>query len=238
VNAWTLNVAGGGIISEAAAHGPVINSNLALAGTANFGLGKTFYSEAHPIVLLGQTVIEAGDPIAYADRLVTNPAPLAGTPTKARNILQIEVVFDELVANESNESLARAAGYSLASPNVGANAGVTDLASAVPYRGGGIKLPMLPEAPGGYHDVPVAGSTAILIQAYPATHGSDLVRSSCSRGYAPPFNDADGKLLLVRQDQPPLRCPYRPLQETMLRFFGDAFEGRVPVVVGFPIPSR
>jgi dienelactone hydrolase len=238
VKAWTLNVGGGGVISEAAAHGPVINTNLALAGTVNFGLGKTLYSEAHPVVVLGQTLIEAGDPIAYADRLVTKPAPLAGTPTKARNILQIEVLFDELVANEANEALARAAGYALASPNVGLNAGVADLATHAPYPGGGIKLPILPEAQGGYHDVPVAGSTAILIQASPAEHGADLVRAKCNRTYRLPFNGNDGKLDLTRQAPTPITCPYRALQDTMVRFFGDAFEGRAPVVTGFAAPTR
>ena len=238
VKAWTLNVGGGGIISEAAAHGPAINSNLALAGTVNFGFGAALYTEAHPVVVIGQTLIEAGDPIAYAQHLVTAPAALAGTPTKARNILQIEVIFDELVANEANESLARAAGYALASPNVGLNSGISDLATRAPYRGGGIKLPILPEAPDGYHDVPVAGSTAILIQASPAQHGSDLVRAKCNRIYKLPFNTPEGKLELTRQDPAPITCPYRSLQDTMVRFFGDAFDGRVPVVAGFAPPSR
>lgn len=238
VNAWTFNVGGGGVISEAAAHGPVINSNLALAGTVNFGFGATLYTEAHPVVVLAQTLIEAGDPIAFADRLVTKPAPLAGAPTKARNILQISVVFDALVANEANEALARAAGYGLASPNVGLNSGVADLATLTPYRGGGIKLPILPEAAGGYHDVPVAGSTAILIQAAPAQHGEDLVRAKCERTYRIPYNAPDGKLDLTAQAPEAITCPYRGLQDTMLRFFGDAFEGRVPVVTGFPVPTR
>jgi dienelactone hydrolase len=238
VKAWTLNVAGGGIISEAAAHGPVINTNLSLAGTVNFGFGAALYTEAHPVVVVGQTLIEAGDPIAYAQHLVTSPAPLAGAPTKPRNILQIEVLFDELVANEANESLARAAGYALASPNVGLNAGVSDLGTHAPYRGGGIKLPILPEAPGGYHDVPVAGSTAILIQASPAQHGQDLITAKCERQYQPPFNAPDGKLELTRVPPEAIPCPYRELQATMVRFLGDAFEGRVPVVAGFAAPSR
>ena len=238
VNAWTFNVGGGGVVSEAGAHGPVINSNLALAGTVNFGFGATLYSEAHPVVVIAQTLIEAGDPIAYAEHLVMKPAPLAGAPTKARNILQISVVFDELVANEANEALARAGGYALASPNVGLNSGLSNLVTRTTYRGGGIKLPILPAAPSGYHDVPQAGSTAILIQASPAQHGEDLVRAKCERGYVLPFNDADGKLVLTRQAPKPLTCPYRALQETMVGFFGDAFAGRVPIVKGFATPVR
>jgi hypothetical protein len=188
--------------------------------------------------VLAQTLIEAGDPIAFADRLVMKPAPLAGAPTKARNILQISVLFDALVANEANEALARAAGYSLASPNVGLNSGMADLATLAPYRGGSIKLPILPEAPAGYHDVPVAGSTAILIQAAPAQHGEDLVRAKCERTYRIPYNAPDGKLDLTAQAPEAIACPYRGLQDTMLRFFGDAFGDRVPVVTGFPVPAR
>lgn len=194
LKAWTLNVAGAGFVYECAAHGPVTNSNLPLAGTVNFGFGAAAYTEAHPVVVTAQAIAEAGDPIAYASRLVKSPAPLAGAPTGPRNILQIEVLFDELVSNECNEALARAAGYGMASPNVGPNAGIADLASRKTYPGGGIKLEVLPAAPDGYHDVPKAGVTAILVQASPAHHGADLVRSKGTRSYRIPFNKPDGKL--------------------------------------------
>ena len=86
--------------------------------------------------------------------------------------------------------------------------------------------------------MPVAGSTAILIQAAPAQHGEDLVRAKCERTYRIPYNAPDGKLDLTAQAPAPITCPYLGLQDTMLRFFGDAFEGRVPVVTGFPVPTR
>ena len=238
VKAWTLNVAGGGFVYECAAHGPVTNSNLPLAGTANFGFGATMYSEGHPVVVIAQTIAEAGDPIAYASRLVKSPAPLAGAPTSPRNILQIEVLFDELVSNECNEALARAAGYGMASPNVGPNAGVADLATRKPYPGGGIKLDVLPPAPDGYHDIPKPGFTAVLVQASPAHHGADLTRSKGGRSYRIPYNKPDGKLDLSLQSRVDVPCPYRALQETMVRFFGDAFDDKVPVVGGIPTPVR
>jgi len=238
VKAWTLNVGGGGIITEIGAHGPAINANLVLAASLNFGIVGAPITEAHPLVVLAQSIVEAGDPIAYAKRLVIDPAPLAGAPTPPRNVFQIEVVYDELVANEGNESLARAAGYALASPNVGPNAGMADLAARMPYRGGGIDLPILPAAPEGYHDVPKPGVTAILVQTSPAVHGHDLVRSRANRSYRIPYNAPSGRIDPALQDARPVPCPYRELQDTMLRFFGDAFEGRVPVVVGFPAPTR
>ncbi|MBS2014618.1 MAG: hypothetical protein JST00_17150 [Deltaproteobacteria bacterium] len=238
LKAWTLNVAGGGFVYECAAHGPVTNANLPLAGTANFGFGRTMYSEGHPVVVIAQTLAEAGDPIAYASRLVKSPAPLAGAPTTPRNILQIEVLYDELVANECNEALARAAGYGMASPNVGPNAGVADLATRATYPGGGIKLDILPAAPDGYRDVPKPGVTAVLVQVSPGHHGADLVRSKGGRSYRIPYNKPDGKLDLSLQSRVDVPCPYRALQETMVRFFGDAFDGKVPVVTGIAAPVR
>lgn len=239
VKAWTLNVGGGGILQEIAAHGPVVNAQLSLAGSLNFGFVGGQYSEGHPVVALGQTLAEGGDPIAYADKIVLSPTPLAGAPTKPRNVFQIEVLYDELVANEGNEALARAGGWSMATPNVGLNAGVGDLASHAPYRGGGIVLPMVDPDASGFHDTPVAGVTAIVAQVSPATHGADLHRSKSNRQYRIPFNDDKGKLVVDRlANQFDAPCPYRELQDAMVRFFDDAFAGKVPVVSGLPAPVR
>jgi dienelactone hydrolase len=240
VKAWTLNVAGGGIITEMASHGPVVNSNLSLAGSLNFGFLGGSYDEGHLVVLLGQTLAEAGDPIAYADKLVKAPMPLAGQPTQPRNVFQIEVVYDELVANEANESLARAAGFSMATPNVGPNAGSSD-GSGAPFRSGGIVLPMLPAAPAeGYKDTPIAGVTALVAQVGPAHHGADLVRSTGDRTYRLPFNSKDGKLVVDRLNASfAVPCPYRELQATMVGFFESAFAGTgAPVIAGLPAPKR
>ncbi|MBX3205283.1 MAG: hypothetical protein KF764_09450 [Labilithrix sp.] len=238
VKAWFLNVAGGGLLAEVAAHGPAINAQLSLAGALNFGFVGGQFNEGHPVVVIGQALGEGGDPIAYADKLVKSPMPLLGAPTKPRNILQIEVLYDELVANEGNEALARAAGFGMATPNVGANAGLADLASSTPFRGGGIELVQLTPDATGFHDTPVAGVTALIAQVSPAQHGGNLVRSKASRTYKIPYNAKDGRLILDRTDPSPVPCPYRELQDVMLRFFGDAFDGKVPVVSGLPAPVR
>jgi dienelactone hydrolase len=238
VKAWTLNVAGGGLLSEIGAHGPGINANLSLAGLVNFGFKGTQYTEGHALVVLGQVLAEAGDPIAYARYLVHEPAPLAGQPTTPRNIFQIEVIYDELVANEGNEALARAAGLSLATPNVGPNAGVFTLDGRA-YPGGGIVLPFVsPDEAGGFHDTPKPGITAILAQVSPAQHGADLVRSTGNRRYAVPYHKENGELSVDLGPPRPVPCPYRELQASMVGFFEDAFAGRVPVVKGLPPPTR
>lgn len=240
VKAWTLNVAGGGILIELAGHGPVVNANLSLAGSLNFGFLGGSYDEGHPVVIIGQALMDAGDPISFAERLTKSPAPLAGQPTQPRNVFQIEVLYDELVANESNEALARAAGWSLASPNVGPNAGASD-ASGTPFRGGGIVLPMLPPAPaGGYKDTPVAGATALIAQVSPAHHGANLVRGIGNRQYRIPFNTKEGKLVVDRQNATfGVPCPYRELQASMVGFFESAFAGGgAPVIADLPAPRR
>lgn len=240
VKAWTLNVAGGGVLIELAGHGPVVNANLSLAGSLNFGFLGGSYDEGHPVVVLGQTLMDGGDPISFAERLSKSPAPLAGAPTQPRNVLQIEVLYDELVANESNEALARAAGWSMASPNVGLNAGSSEKSGA-PFRSGGIVLPMLPPPPaGGYKDTPVAGATALIAQAAPAHHGADLVRGIGNRQYRIPFNSKDGKLVVDRLNGTfGVPCPYRELQASMVGFFESAFAGTgAPVIAGLPAPVR
>ncbi|HEY8077108.1 MAG TPA: hypothetical protein VIF62_23440 [Labilithrix sp.] len=238
LRAWTLNVGGGGVLVEIGAHGPAVNANVAIAGSINFGLRGAVFAEAHPLVAIGQALLEAGDPIAYADKLVLSPAPLAGAPTNPRNIFQIEVLYDELVANEGDEALARAGGWSMTTPNVGLNSGAAKL-DGTPYPGGGIVLPFLTDDGTGFHDTPKPGITAVIAQASPAHHGADLVRSKGNRQYLVPFNDELGGLSAQRvQPGFDVPCPYDALQDAMVRFFGDAFDGKVPVITGLPVPKR
>lgn len=237
VKAWFFDVGGGGLLTELAAHAPNINAQLALAGALNFGFVGAQFTEAHPVVVLGQALGEGGDPIGYADRLVTTPSPLRGAATKPRNLLLIEALYDETVSNEATESLARAGGWPLATPNLGPNAGLATLAGRAPYRGGGIKLPTVDPDGAGFHDVPKAGVTALLAQVSPATHGENMTRARGGRSAKIPFHTELGGMRLERQDAVNVPCPYRELQETMVRFFADAFDGKVPTVVGLPAPA-
>jgi hypothetical protein len=89
----------------------------------------------------------------------------------------------------------------------------------------------------GFHDTPQPGVTALLAQVSPAQHGANLVRSTGNRAYHIPFNTKDGKLSLARLNGSiRVPCPYRALQDAMVRFFDDAFAGKVPVVSGLPAP--
>lgn len=237
IKAWMLNVGGAGVLVELASHSPAISVQLAAAGTLNFGFLRNTFDEGHILVSIGQTIIEAGDPIIYATHLVTNPVALAGKETKPRNILQVEVLFDELVPNESNEALARVAGYGLAAPNVGSNAGLFDLKNPV---GNDQKVPLLEAIPDevGIHDTPKPGVTAVVVQVAPGIHGLDMVSSTASKNYDVPYRAADGTNVFHTHDKFSVRCPYREIQATMNTFFEGAFMGNVPVVAGFAAPVR
>ena len=235
VKAWALNVDGGGILQEAATHGPSIGFQLAAAGGLFFGLNGDTYDEAHPLVVLGQAIVDPGDPLTFAKFLVTSPQPVGGI-AKPRNILQTEVLYDELVANESGEALARAAGYGLAVPNVGSNAGVLDVKD-LSHRAGTVPLTdVQPDANGAIHDTPISGVTAVVVQISPAVHSEDLVSSTAKRLWAIPFTHPFSQLDTNKQYS--VRTSYRAIQATAASFFADAFAGEAPKVAGFTPPIR
>lgn len=236
LKAWALNVAGGGVFTEIGAHGPSIHAQLALAGNANFDVRSRQYSESHPLVVVGQTLSEAGDPIAYAKHIVVAPRPLVGQPTPKRNVFQTEVLYDELVADEGCEALARAGGWGLTGPNV-PNSGLADLGTKKPYRGGGIVLPEIASDNGGYRNTPEPGVTAVLVQVDGA-HGYNIVRSTGNRRFDVPYNATSGRLRL--EDKGPdfvVPCTHNVLLDAIVGFFEEAMAGQVPAVRGIP-PAR
>jgi hypothetical protein len=241
VKSWTLNVAGGGLLIETAAHGPAISALVTLAALANFGFSQNTMNEAHPMMNLLQLVAEPGDSLIFAPLLVKSPRSVKGVKVAPRNILQFEVIWDELVGNEANEALARAGGWGIATPNVGTNAGVIDFKNLA-NNPGRMSLPdVAPDASGLIHDTPLPGVTAVVVQVSPAQHGSNFVASRGKRVFAlpwavwdsaTPFNHLDvGKEFNVR-------CPYRELQATATRFFDDGFQGKVPNVSVLKAPVR
>lgn len=234
VSAWVLNVAGGGLLTDLGPYSPVISKQLGLAGGFNFAFQADVFTPAHPMVTLVQTVAELGDPIVYADAIVTHPQPLKGMATKPRNVIQTEVLFDEIVANEAGEALARAAGFALATPNVGSNAELSDLKNP---DGNPHKITFqaaTPDGAGSIHDAPVMGVTAVLVQTGPGTHGEDLVHSQGTRSFVAPWAQYDtGAPYTPLDTMYKVKCDYLGLQAMARGFFGDAFAGKVPGVSGF-----
>jgi dienelactone hydrolase len=241
VKLWTLNVGGGGLISELATHGPIVGTLLSEAAGLNFGFLEATLDESHPITNLIQGVVEPGDPLSLAGNIVLYPQPLVGQPTSPRNVLQFEVLYDEWVPNEADEALARAGGWGLASPDVGSNSGILD------YKNLGndtwrLNLPeVAPGSDGSIHDTPSQGVTAVIVQASPGTHGENMTASHGTRQYCIPFaNFSSGTPFQhLNADQYfTVPNPYLQTQQTIVRFFADGFAGKVPGVVVNQAPVR
>ena len=79
--------------------------------------------------------------------------------------------------------------------------------------------------------------TTVLVQASPATHGSNFYGRMGLRHYAIPFGGIDVGFPALSNDIP-IEQPYLELQAMAIGFFASAFAGAVPVVKGFPAPVR
>jgi hypothetical protein len=170
---------------------------------------------------------------------VKSPQPLAGQPTKPRNTLQVQAIYDELVPNEANEAIARAGGWGLGTPNVGSNAEVYDVTQTDtnPRR---TPLPDVnPDGANGIHDTPVAGVTAVLIQCSPCSHGEDMVDRNPQHDFLIPYFDDVGRPNYQRVSPGNKFVEdFLSVQAAMTGFLGDALHDQVPHVKGFAAPVR
>jgi hypothetical protein len=231
---WVLNVAGGGVLQELATNGPSVGVSLSAAASLYFGINGDVFDEGHPLVFLAQTLVDPGDPLTYANFLITDPQTIAGVKMTPRNILQIEAVYDELVSNESNEALARAGGYGLAFPNVGSNSGVLDMKDLTKRTGPVPLANVAGDSSGAIHDTPIAGTTAAVVQVSPSMHSDDFIASTVKRQWAAPFTHPFD-MVATPYD---VRTSYRAIQATAVGFLGDGFSRNVPRIAGFTAPIR
>jgi dienelactone hydrolase len=222
---FVLNVAGAGLMTELGPNSPDIANSLGAAGSLYFGFFHAQFAPGHPLVHLFQHIIDTGDPLLYASQIVNAPATVNGKANPPKNVVQIEVLWDEVVANPADEALARAAGFPLATPNAGSNAGLT-FAMASP-TGSGIS------------GVPIPAVTAVLVQAGPATHGSDLTDAMGQRVYQIPYAQfGTGSPFTALPTPVTVPEPYLGLQAMMTGFFGSSFASTAaPSVAGFPAPT-
>ncbi len=241
VKYWGLNVVGGGLLLELGAHSASIGALLNLAAGANFGFTENSLNESHALTNIVQLIADPGDPINYASLLVTRPRTIKGAAITPRNILQTSVLYDEIVANESNEALARAGGWGFATPNVGSNSGILDLKNLANNPG---RIPMMDVAPDAmmtFHDTPMMGTTAIALQISPAQHGTNITSSKGRHRFGIPYANFDGPEPFIIIDfgkEFTVRSPYREVMATFVQFYADGFAGKVPTVTVRKPPVR
>jgi len=240
IKSWIFSVGGGGFIYEAGVHGPGIGALLGAAAGLYFHFLHDRLTEFHPLVNVIQSSVESADPLLYARDLIRDPQPVASLPKTPHNVLLLECLYDELVANEAGEAWAREAGLSLVTPNVGSNANVTDLKNPSAGRWH-VSLPNVsPDSSGTIHDVPSPGLTGVVFQSGPCDHGSDWVASKGSHNYAIPYVQYDQPVLYRRLDAAfDMRNRYREIGAQFVQFLTDGLAGKVPgVSVQGPGPLR
>jgi hypothetical protein len=221
---YVLNVVGGGLMVELGSSSPFISDSLKTAGSFNYGLGKNRFTPGHPLVQTLQHVLDGGDPLLYARHVTMDPMTAGGAKLPPKNVLQIEVAWDEIVANVANEAFARAAGFPLAKPNLGSLTGLP-LASADPVNG-------------IISGVPMAGVTALVVQAGPAVHGADYYDAKATHTYAipfPRFEEADPFPKLPATID--VAQPYLDLQAASVGFIESDFAGKTPELGAFGTPK-
>ncbi|MBK7977731.1 MAG: hypothetical protein IPK07_32275 [Deltaproteobacteria bacterium] len=213
-----LNVGGGGLANYLLVNSPVEGGeNIPLIATL-FGLDLTkgYPDRWMPFVNVAQTIVEAGDSLAFAPHLVNEPLTVSGFERNSpKSVMLIEAMGDEVVPNVSNEALARAIGLDQASP----------FARAVPG------LAAVPSVVRGNRQVDGRTATAALVQQNPASHGANLENQAGRMSYQPgfPFPGSDP---FPRLTQPvAVAQPLEETQGSVLRFVRSIRAGLAEIEV-------
>jgi hypothetical protein len=154
---------GGGILDLAGAHGPTLAGFLSFALTTIYRARGTF-DRFHPVVALGSAMLDGGDPINFAPLAFDRAGlgVLEGTP---RDVVILESVGDEVLANAGTEGLAVSFGLGQLGPRY---APIMD-------------LPLV----AGPASANVRGRTGLLLAFAPATHGEVWSKTNATRKYEP-----------------------------------------------------
>ncbi|MFQ5478168.1 MAG: hypothetical protein ACE5E4_06085 [Candidatus Binatia bacterium] len=156
IKAFVLNAAGGGLLNQL-----LLNSSIGAGALDSlqriYGLDRANVLDGVSLFAsLGQTLLDAGDPITKAPHWIADP--LVGGP---RNLMLIVDHQDEVVPNQANEALAHAAELELFQPFV-ANPLVNPFAFPLVSTVGTVSA----NGP--------AGVTAFALQQGPAAHAATL----------------------------------------------------------------
>jgi len=166
VDLFVLDVPGGGIV------------DLLMPTSAEIGAVALPYVETvfdpptpldrwNPLIGLMQAVIDGGDPLTYAPHVLRDRFAIGGRTLPPRNVVAIEVIGDQVLANVGTDALAQGLGLDVLAPHLDLPAGLSAVSS--------------PAA--GNRD----GQTAVLVQYAPATHGANWSAEKGTLRYLPTF---------------------------------------------------
>lgn len=183
-----LNVPGGGIVQRLMPQAPRAAELVELLVEAMFGASpRDLYMPWSPAAGLIQTILDAGDPQAYAPHLIADRLQVAGAVLPARSVVLVEVDRDELVSNESTDHIAMAAGVDQLLPALW-------------------EIPGLAQQPGPAAGNGPDGTTVALVQVGPAIHGANITSGEDFRYYFPRRDDPDDPFEKL-PDPIPVPCP-------------------------------
>ena len=208
--AYVLNVAPAGIFYDFP-FAPSTYDTLVAGSALVFGYTAAQVSPFHPLLTLGQHVVDGVEPMGLAPRVVT--APVAGEPR--RNVLMIEALDEETVSNASTEALARAMGLPVIAPH------------------GRLRVPLDEVSGAGAHDVPVTGITSALVQVAPAQHYLNIFSSKGVRDWSvadPVFDDPSRSAYTKLPARETFDQSYLAQGDLIAQFIADAFDGKAPTI--------
>lgn len=154
---------GGGILDLAGAHGPTLAGFLSFALTTIYRARGPF-DRFHPVVALGSALLDGGDPINFAP-LAFDRAGLGALEGTPRDVVILESVGDEVLANAGTEGLAVSFGLGQLGPRY------------TPI----MDLPLV----AGPAAANVRGRTGLLLAFAPATHGEVWSKTNVNRSFEP-----------------------------------------------------
>lgn len=154
---------GGGILDLTGPHGPTLSGFLSFALTTIYRASGVF-DRFHPVVGLGSAMLDGADPINFAP-LAFDRAALGVLEGRPRDVVILESVGDEVLANAGTEGLAVSFGLSQLAPGYAPVAGLPVVA--------------------GPASANVRGRTGLLLAFAPATHGEVWSKTHVTRRFEP-----------------------------------------------------
>lgn len=217
MRAVVLNAAGGQLTTELFTSSTIGLGAFALL-QAIYSLDPNNVNESFSFfTVLNQHVVDAADPTVNARHLFRDPF---ATPFRPMNVLLLEDMNDTVVPNQSNESLAVAAGFELFDPHV---QNLVETARPLPV----VSTPGFVE--GNRNS---GATTAAVFQVAPAVHTS-FVDSTASISLVPRFShidefrNADLQSLFPLLPRP-VRVKIAGVSSDVLDWFDDVVTGGEP----------
>ena len=162
IDLYVLDVPGGGILD-------LLLPDSAEIGSLALPLIESIYNPRLPLdrwnpqIGLMQAVIDGADPLTYAPHVMRDRFANVGP----RSVVCLEVVGDQVLSNTGTDALSRGLGLDVLLPDLAPPSGLAEVASPVAAN----------------RD----GTTAILVQYAPATHGANWSNEHGTLRYLPGF---------------------------------------------------